>query len=745
MKFKITILIAFSLSLIAGERTSASTRGSIPKKIVIENGEMRLVLGTDGRAISLKYKPTGEECLEKGTDTPVFALTEYRPYDNELFLTYPAKSRTFAADTIIRVGNELKVGFEQIAYTATIALNITDDYIGFTLRSLDYRIEPFGVKRRTEIDEFTLLQLPVKKRKYFGEWLNVVWDDQVAVNVLATDPYAKIDAFSNKKHMLLYAGMENRVKILGVGAALITTSRERLFDRIDRVEKDYNLPLGVESRRSEAYPYSYYELRNVTPQNIDAHIAYAREGGFRTMVIYYPDFATSMGHFPWRAEYPNGMADLQTITRKIKEAGIIPGFHIHYSKAAKNDPYVSPVPDARLNLVRLFTLSDSIDSRTVTIAVEENPEGCTMEDGRRFLKIGNELVTYQNFTTTPPYLFNGCRRGELGTKIKAVEKGFKFGLLDVDTWPLFVRFDQNTGIQQEVAQRIGQIYADAGFRFVYFDGAEDVHPPYWHTVSLSQLIVYNCLKPAPLFSEGALKSHFGWHILSRANAFDIFPPEVIRQATQKYPMAEARYIAQDFTSVNFGWNDYLAPTEKSTGMQPDMYEYICSRGAAWNSPIALMGKLDQLKTHPRTSDNLEVIRNWEEARIQNFLTPKQKENLKNPQQEHLLLVNETGKFELLPYQMIGNIANNSSDIRAFIFSREGKTWVVYWHVRGQGELKVPIGTTKLQLFEKPGKEIQFQHNENSSLLPADHRRYMVFKLTQKQVISILSKAELLQK
>jgi hypothetical protein len=99
------------------------------------------------------------------------------------------------------------------------------------------------------------------------------------------------------------------------------------------------------------------------------------------------------------------LADLQTITRKIKEAGIIPGFHIHYSKAAKNDPYVSPVPDARLNLVRLFTLSDSIDSRTVTIAVEENPEGCTMEDGRRFLKIGHELVTYQNFTTTHPPTF----------------------------------------------------------------------------------------------------------------------------------------------------------------------------------------------------------------------------------------------------------------------------------------------------------------------------------------------------
>ncbi len=737
------LLLVYTFILLTVWNVNASGKKNKPTEIVIENAEMRLVLGSNGKAISLKHKPTGQECLEKGVDAPVFALTEYRPYDNELFLTYPAKSRTFAADSILRIGNELKIGFEQIAYTATISLNITDDYIGFNLKALDYQIEAFGVKRRTEIDEFTLLQLPIKKRTYFGEWLNVVWDNQVAVNVLATDPYAKIDAFQNKNHYLLYAGMENKVKLMGVGAALITTSKDKLLDRIDRLEKDYHLPLGVESRRNEAYSYSYYELRNVITENIDEHITYAKQGGFKTIVIYYPDFAKSMGHFPWRKEYPNGMADLQTITRKIKEAGMIPGFHIHYNKAAKDDPYLSPVPDARLNLIRRFTLSDSIDNNSTILTVEENPEGCTKENGRRFLKLGNELLTYLDYTTTPPYQFTGCRRGELGSKIKAVEKGFKFGLLDIDDWPLFARFDQNTSIQQEVAERIGKIYAEAGFQFVYFDGAEDVHQPFWNTVSTSQLKVYNCLKPAPLFSEGALKSHFGWHILSRANAFDLFKPEFIRPATQKYPMAEARYIAQDFTSINFGWNDYLAPTEKSTGMQPDMYEYICSRGAAWNCPIALMGKLDQLKAHPRTADNLEVIRNWEEARIKNFFSAKQKEELKSPNQEHILLKNETGNFELIPYRQLENVANHSADIRAFVFRKEGKTWVVYWHVRNNGSLRLPVDKEKIHFSEKADEKTIIQQGaKNYSIVPADHRRFLVFDLPEKKVTEILAKAEL---
>jgi len=82
---------------------------------------------------------------------------------------------------------------------------------------------------------------------------------------------------------------------------------------------------------------------------------------------------------------------------------------------------VSPIPDHRLNLTRMFTLADSIDHHSTTIYVEENPEGSTLEEERRLLKIGNELVTYRDYTTTPPYSFVGCQRGALESTTKSVE------------------------------------------------------------------------------------------------------------------------------------------------------------------------------------------------------------------------------------------------------------------------------------------------------------------------------------
>lgn len=716
--------------------------GRDSEDIIIENAQLRLVIAGDGTARSLIHKASGEECLIQGVNVPVFSITQDRPYDNEIQLAFPAKSKTFASDSVYREGDDLVIGFELTDYTASVGLNITDDYIGFTLKKLEYRMADFGEKRITRIDEVILMQLPVKDRSHFGEWLNVSWDEGIAVNLLATNPYTRIDAENMQGYMQMLAGGSDEVELEGIGAALIVTETGKLLDCIARVERDYGLPLGVKSRRSEEYKHSYYELRNVTPENIDENIAFAKQAGFRQMVIYYPDFALSMGHLPWRPEYPNGMDDLKEITQKIEEAGMIPGFHIHYNKAQKNDAYVTPVPDGRLNLREIFTLREDLEKGETIITVEENPAGTTLEDGRRILKIGRELISYENYTTTPPYQFTDCGRGALNTTRVSREAGDLMGVLDVDTWPIFVRFNPKTDILAEMAERLSKLVEGAGFKFIYYDGAEDVPPPYWYWVSKSQLIVHEALENKPIFSEGALKSHFSWHIITRGNAYDVFRPEVIKEATRKHPLAESGNISNDFTSIDYGWIGYVAPGEETIGIQPDMLEFITSRAAGWNSIISLVGNLEDLRIHPRTADNLEVIRRWEEARVNGMLSEEQKQALRDPYQEHILLVNEKGDLELHPYRQIEDIAGKSKDIRAFIFDRHNEPWVVYWHISGEGSITLPVDAEKISLFDEPGREIPVTAVDEHITLPAGHRRYIQFHMTEEEVLNLLANASL---
>ncbi|MCF6197434.1 MAG: hypothetical protein L3J50_12120 [Emcibacter sp.] len=313
--------------------------------------------------------------------------------------------------------------------------------------------------------------------------------------------------------------------------------------------------------------------------------------------------------------------------------------------------------------------------------------------------------------------------------------------LDKDDYDLDEK-DKAVSYTEKGMEHIEELYHEAGIQFIYFDGSEDAPRPYWFNIQMSKLITYNAFKPAPIFSEGAVKAHFGWHIQSRGNGFDTFEPKFVKEAVRKHPASEAMFLANDFTSLNFGWNDYVAPDKNTIGMQPDMFEYITSRAAAWNCPIAMLGKLDQLQNHPRTADNLEVIRRWEEVRIMDFLTEKQKESLKDLDQEHTLLINEEGDFELVPYTQIINIANGNKDIRAFVFTRNNKTWVVYWHCRAEGSLILQVGAGKIQLFEKLGGKMPIDENQEGTIVPLGNRKYLSFDLSRKEVIELFKNAKL---
>lgn len=713
--------------------------------IVLENAEIRLEISPAGVARRLVHKASGQECLAQNVDVPMFSLTQYRPYDNELQLAYPAEVTHFPAAQLKRQGDELIAEFALVGYVASIGVKITDAYIAFRLEKLTYQgYTSLRTKRKTPIDETLFVQLPVRDRKNLGEWLNVMWDEQVAVNLLATDPYARIQAKPRQGYHLFQAGTVGDVQLEEVGVALIATATPHLLDRIACVEEDYGLPQGVKSRRSQEYGYSYYEASTITPENADRHIQYAKLCGFRAMDVYYVAFAGSAGHFPWRAEYPRGMEDLKRVVAQIKEAGITPGIHIHYNKTHKQDAYVTPKPDPRLNLSESFTLSESIDAAVTAIPVEENPRLCTLDDERRILKIQNELITYERYTTKPPYRFENCQRGALGTHAAVHEMSSRVGLLDVDTWPVFVRFTQNTSIQEEVADRLKNIYEQAGFQFVYYDGAEDVPPPYWYTVSRAQWIVSQRLQPQPLFAEGACKSHFSWHILTRGNAFDVFKPEVIKAATRAYPAAEIARAEKDFTRINFGWIGYWAPDKDTIGTQPDMLEYVTSRAAAWECPIALVGDLQAMDAHPRTPDNLEVIRRWEEVRVRKWLTAEQKASLRDLEQEHTLLVDEHGEFALVPCVQIEKVAGISSPGRAFFFEYRGSSWAAYWHTSGEGILQMPLSAKQVTIMKELNRPLTIKAAGKQVKLPLGEKRYLKFSnLTRQEVIAAFANATII--
>ena len=706
------------------------------EQIIIENKSFRLVVGADCIAKSLVCKATGEECLAPGVKLPLFASTQERPFNNEVKLAYPCKRTTYPASSLRREGDRLVVGFDVAPYYAFVKITEQDDYIAFSLEDFRENETGYGTLKldRPPVAEFCLLQLAVADRKNFGEWLNVMWDADTAINVLATAPQTLIDSQEQDGYHIMHAHVRKDVRLKGPGVALITCGKDALMDAIAKVEEDYNLPRGVENRRHPLNNASVYFADNVNPKTVDQHIAYCKAGGFRMMQIYYTsmffegDHWSYAGNYDYNEDYPNGREDLVAVLNKVKAAGITPGLHFLAPHIGMKSRYVTPVADHRLHLKQHYTLAKPLGLEDTTIYVEQDTSDAVVREEVRVLQFGGELIRYEGFTTEYPYCFTGCTRGAYETNIVEHPLGQIGGILDVSEFGAFSCYlDQNTSLADEVAQKLADAY-NCGFCFVYFDGAEGTKAPFGYHIPNGQYRVWKKMQPQPMLAEGAAKAHFSWHMLSGGNAFDIFKPAIFKQKIGEYPAQEIKRMKNDFTRVNFGWWAFFG-----TETQADHYEYATSRAAAWDCPATIQSDLKKFAESPRTADILEVMRRWEEVRATKWLTDDQKEQLKNLEQEHILLINEQKEFELVPYDRIENAAGGDPEITAYSFVRNGENHVVYWHHSADGALKLSEDVQVMdELWEQP---------KCCAELPLGKRRYVKSSLPMEKLITAFQNAE----
>ena len=174
-------------------------------------------------------------------------------------------------------------------------------------------------------------------------------------------------------------------------------------------------------------------------------------------------------------------------------------------------------------------------------------------------------------------------------------------------------------------------------------------------------------------------------------------------------------------------------------MQPDMYEYICSNALAWDSPISLMGKLDQIRSHPRTEDNFQVIRDWENVKLANSLSATQKEMLKDPQREFVLLKGADGSPVLYEYRLF----LETESVRAFYFERDGKGCLIYWApgLKEDGWLTLSSAAKSagLKVFDMDGKSVQCRTKGDAISVPLGKRRIMETNLSESELASLFRK------
>ena len=253
-------------STFAAALSVASAQGAV----VLENARLKLIVGDNAVVQSLQVKPSGEECIDPTERLPLFSVTQDRPYNNEIKLTYPNTQTTYPANSVRQVGDELIVGFEIAPYEARVKVRVAKDYLLFELAGFIVEREDYGNLKMTlpPVKSFRLMQLPVRNRTNFGDWLNVVWDEKAATAVVGGGPLTVINGEKRHGFRLLVADADRDLKLVGATAAIVAAETPAFLESLSSMEKGCGLPLGVESRKCPEMNASIYWSAYVTPNHL---------------------------------------------------------------------------------------------------------------------------------------------------------------------------------------------------------------------------------------------------------------------------------------------------------------------------------------------------------------------------------------------------------------------------------------------------------------------------------------------
>ncbi len=396
----------------------------------------------------------------------------------------------------------------------------------------------------------------------------------------------------------------------------VIACREADFlDTVQRFEAAAGLPHprpgGVWNKQSPRVKRSYLFLTSFREAQFEQGLALARRGGFDTILLGQESWSQGTGHYEInRAHFPDGLDGLKRTVARFKDAGFHVGLHFLGASIYPPDPYLTPVPDARLVKGAVATLAADVSATTDFLPVTAAPEQFPAEDGGyngrgTIVQIGDELIQYTAKAAPEPLGFSGCHRGHLGTRPAAHSRG--------DTVRHLVRaygyhmYDLDTSLLDEVASHFARVAKTCDIDMIYFDGSENLQGDHWYYNARLHQGFYDKLANKDMLLQASSFSHYSWHLLARSASADGHG-DLKGYLDQR--SGQFTGLARDWMPLDIGWYYGYDPTAT-----PDMFEYVLAATIGYNSSMSFQVSCDAAAAHPFTGEILDLIARYERLRL----------------------------------------------------------------------------------------------------------------------------------
>ncbi|MFA6547055.1 MAG: hypothetical protein WCS99_21740, partial [Limisphaerales bacterium] len=502
------------------------------------------------------------------------------------------------------------------------------------------------------------------------------------------------------RHLQMETSKRHGVEPAAFG--VIASARAGFMDALERFEPAAGLPSprpgGVWNKKSPWTKRSYFFLTSFSEPQFDEALAIARRGGFHTILLGQETWCQGTGHYEVnRKNFPDGLDGLKRTVQRFKDAGFRVGLHFLGPSVYAPDPYLTPVPDPRLVKGATTALAADVDATTNFLQASSAPGKFPAEDGGytgdgTVVQVGNELIWYGGRTDKPPFGFNQCRRGYLGTVAAPHQKGDLVAHL-VRSYGYHM-FDMDTSLLDEVAAHFSRVANTCGIDMIYFDGSERLQGDHWYYNARLHKAFFDKLANKNTLLQASSYSHYSWHLLARSASADGHGD------LKGYLDERSNWFtsfAGNWMPLDIGW--YYGYDPAST---PDQYEYVLGATISYDSSMSFQVSTAAAAAHPFTGEILDLIARYEKLRLSGRVPAAMMTRLRiDPA--------ISGKK---PEEIRGPLRDKRIEFR--LLEQDGKQSfqrVIYdeWHAAGSG----PQGATwKVQVKGTParvGVQIHAQH------------------------------------
>ncbi|NOU84637.1 hypothetical protein GC102_02450 [Paenibacillus sp. LMG 31460] len=451
-------------------------------------------------------------------------------------------------------------------------------------------------------------------------------------------------------------------EIVGSAIAIFGCEVNRVLDTIEAVELGEGLPHpmieGIWGKTSPAANQSYL-ITDFSESTMADAVHYTKMAGLK--YVYHPDPFGQWGHFSLKPHnFPNGDEGLKSCVDMAEGMGVHVGVHTLTNFTTLNDPYVTPVPDERLQSVGEAKLIEPVGIDTGYIVVDD-PRPFAANMFRRSARIGRELIEYDGVSESAPWKLLGVRRGVKGTAVAAHEAGVAIGRLWDHGYDVFF---PNIELQDEYCQRIAELFRKTGLKQISFDGLEGCYASGHDGYGVNRFVkmCYEGWGEEVINDASIVVPNYLWHIFTRFNWGEPWGAET-REGQLEWRLNNQRFFARNFIPPMLGWFLVRSANDQFEATVPDEIEWVLSKAAGFNAGFALVADMRVLQRNGNINVLFESVRQWEMARRAGAFTPEQQERLRDPKGDWHLQPAGEGRWNLYPVNISKPFVCNPAELQ----------------------------------------------------------------------------------